>query len=281
VAGPLYRGLVQPQQPFCPIPERSEAVPLWAYRWAPANNNGMPEAYRMIGIFELRDLGPATYEVALQEQVAWSNNNDGVPATPPGPSVTTLEDRVSGVLRLRLRSGGSDIARWTHARQTTITTGEYLAVEYWLPERAVILERGQSLPPIGPGETSNVVVGRANIRVLATPARSRRPSEWRIADWIQLAQGDPPPDPSNAVRFVAGCSEFRILPSPLQGYSIVTIDPTIAGLNSDPLATFGPASVSNEFAWMPCDGAAGLIIIPPGPIPPVAQQYMVTQRGWW
>lgn len=270
-----------PQAPYCAIPMRAEDLPLWAYRWRLGNLAGLPETYRKVQSFEFRVPYPGTYEVQLDERVGWAATADGLPVVVGGNLPPTSPDRNSGVLRLRLRPGGTnDNGRFTQGRLTAVTTGDYLGVDFYLPTSAVFLE-SEAVAPQAPGESLNVTFGSATVRIIAVPARSRRPSEWRVADWIQLTVGDPPPDPSNSVAFLPGASGFRIWPVSAQGIELWgAADPTVAGSTGDPAATLGPA---NGFVpatgWIPVDGAVGLRMVQPGIPPP--QQFLITQRGFF
>ena len=252
--------LTELQPPYCPIPERVEQVPLWGFRWP---GIFVPLiAYRAVQTWEYRLPGAGTYEVEVQERVAFFDNADGLPVG----TQTGLADGVSpGVLRLRVTSGGHAGVRTFNPRDTYVVTGEYLRIEILLPTTAVLLAL-QALPAPAVGEGTNVVVGDASVRVTAVPARSRNPTPWVVQDWVTV----PPEGTSIVVPVYPGASEVRVEDDPVGPSSLELLSSPLA---LAPSVLVGPGSL--PFAWHQLQGASAVRLIG-------GEQagIQVLQRGW-
>jgi len=258
--------LTEGQQPYCPIPQRVEPGPLWAYRWRsylPGDGNAPVEDYVTIKSTEYRLAGASSYEITLQEEVFWID--EALPLSLP--ALLPLVQAVSGLARLRIRSGGFEGERFHHGRQTLIVNGEYVFVEIQVPIRAVLLE-SNPVPGQGAGQGIAITISKPQVRIVATPARSRRPSEWRIADmiFVRIASAFP------AIRLRPGISDVRVLGADRFGADVRLL------ATSTPASPFTiVTSVPIEETWVPTDGASHLGF---SNIMGQGGTLIVEQRGW-
>lgn len=258
--------LTEGQEPYCPIPQRVQPAPLWGYRWRsylPADGNAEPEDYVTLQSTEYRLGGAAAYEITLQEDVAWFDAADAFPL----PINLPLVQGVSGLARLRVVSGGFSGERFHHGRQTLIVNGEYVFVDVQVPTRAVVLD-SVPVPLQGAGQSTAITVSKPTVRVVAVPARSRRPSEWRIADMIfvnNIATFTP-------IRLAPGISDVRVLGADRFSVSVRLLATSTA---SSPftIVTSGPI----EENWIPVDGSSHLGF---NSIQGQGGTLVVEQRGW-
>ena len=240
------------QQPYCPVPERVEQVPVFGYRWLAHLTAGIgvvnnpPEPYRVIKTIEYRIPGAGSYEVTLREDVAWLNVTEAVRITTPLPFV----EANSGLLRFRVTSGGHNAGRLHSGHSTLVVNGEYCNVEILVPVRAVDFalnpvpaQQGVNL------ESTAVTIAKGSVRILALPARSRRPSEWRTADFVTVV---------NSVTFPQivlnpGVSDIKAIGS---RQSSVSLDLFATATGAGPAVGIIAAGGSTlaEDTWVPVDG---------------------------
>lgn len=249
--------LVSDQDPYCPVPERVEPIPLYAWRW-PVSFFITPLAWRVVGETEFRLPGAATYEVEVAERVAYLLNADGLPAGSSAPLVPGVSP---GTLRLRVASGGQSTYRELTPRDTYVVTGEYVRVQYLIPVGAVLLA-SQPLPPTGPGQDANVVVSDGSVRITAVPARSRQPSRWVAQRW-ETTPGD---GTGLIYPLLPGASEMWV-----HGISGGTLTLLSGATAIEPTSVNGSGTLA--FTWHPLHGASHYRVDGP----PV--NYQTFQRG--
>lgn len=258
--------LTEGQEPYCPIPQRVQPAPLWAYRWRSyvfGDGNAPPEEYVTISSTEYRLAGAAAYEITLLEEVAWFDSAGAFPL----PGALPLVQGVSGQARLRVLSGGFEAERFHHGRQTLIVNAEYVFVDVQVPVRAVLLE-STPVAAQGAGESPAITVSKPQVRVIASPARSRRPSEWRIADmiFVRTVSTFPP------IRLAPGVSDVRVLGADRFGAD-VTLEAT--GTAASPFTTVTSGPIEED--WIPVDGSSHVGF---SAIMGVGGTLVVEQRGW-
>lgn len=238
------------QTPFCPVPARSEPIPLWAHRlrnYTGGGGNIEPNNYRTIKSFEYRIPGAGAYEVSVHESVGYIQSPVGIAVGAPTPR----EGGNSGQLRLRVNSGGIDAARVHSGRSTLVVAGEYVFVEIQIPEFAVEFDINPIGAAVAQTDSNDIVFATGSVRVLAVPARSRKPSEWRIVDNVRVQT----PSSFGPIRLSPGCSGVRVIGA---DEGMVTTELMLSEFGPPSLTARVPVGDRIESDWMPTDGSTHL-----------------------
>lgn len=234
------------QAPFCPVPERSEPIPLWAHRlrnYTGGAGNIRPNNYQTIKAFEYRIPGAGSYEISVDESVGYIQS----PVEIAAGASTPREGANSGQLRLRINSGGIDAPRLHSGRSTLVVTGEYVFVEIMIPEFAVLFATTPVGPAVAQTDSNDIVFATGSVRILALPARSRKPSEWRIVDNVRVQF----PATFAPIRLAPGCSGVKVIGS-VDG--MVTTELMLSEFATT-LTAQVPVGGTAESDWMPTDGS--------------------------
>ena len=240
------------QQPFCPVPERIEQTPLFGYRWRAHLTAGQgvvnnpPEVFVLWKTIEYRIPGAGSYEVTLREDVAWLAASDDIPVGTPLP----LVEANSGLLRFRVTSGGHNAGRLHSGHSTLVVNGEYCNVDILVPARAVNFELVPVPPVTGVNIFStSVTFARGSVRILALPARSRKPSQWRTADFVTVVDSLTFPQ----IILNRGVSDIKAIGTRQQSISLDLFATATGGGPAVQIIAAGGSTLAED-TWVPVDG---------------------------
>ncbi len=255
--------LTQNQQPYCDVAQRVQPAERWAYRYPQVGLGGafvVPPEYVLSKRIEYRVAGAAAYEITMLENVGWRS----VPFALRAGTTIDVAEGVSGIARFRVESGGFNAGRFHHGRQTLVVASEVCQVDLLRPATSVLLQT-QPMPVPTDEESNAVVIVDVSIRIVAVPARSRRPSQWRIADLVQTGIGFP------RLAFAPGVSDVRVL-----GASAAFATGALAMMPTGLGGPVIPLTTGDLSGWTPTDGASHLILDGDENGAPL----IVEQRGW-